>query len=58
LTVYRLLSFANNPSGFISCRHAFITMMKSANFFDCYDRAIFHNLTLDGALFAERQMGA
>jgi transposase len=25
---------------------------------DWYDRAIFHNLTLDGALFAERQMGA
>jgi hypothetical protein len=33
-------------------------MIKSANFLDCYDRAIFHNLTLDGALFAERQMGA
>lgn len=44
--------------GFISCRNAFITMIKSANFLDCYDRAIFHNLTLDGALFAERQMGA
>lgn len=49
--------FAYNPSGF-SCRNAFITMMKSANFLDCYDRAIFHNLTLNGALFAERQMGA
>lgn len=53
-----ILSFANNPSGFISRRNAFITMMKSANFLDCYDRAIFYNLTRDGALFAERQMGA
>ena len=30
-------------------------MMKSANFRDCYDRAIFHDLALNWALFAERQ---
>jgi hypothetical protein len=33
-------------------------MMKSANFCDCYDRAIFHDLALNRALFAERQMWA
>jgi hypothetical protein len=48
------VSFANNPSGFISCRNTFVAMMEAAEFRDCYDRAIFHNLTLDGALFAER----
>lgn len=35
-----------------------MTMMKSANFCDCYDRAIFHDLALNWALFAERQMWA
>ena len=33
-------------------------MTKSANFCDCYDRAIFHDLALNWALFADRQMGA
>jgi hypothetical protein len=31
-------------------------MMEAAEFRDCYDRSIFHDLTLDGTLFAERQM--
>jgi hypothetical protein len=52
------LCFANNPSDFISRGNTFITMMKSANFCDCYDRAIFHDLALNWALFTERQMGA
>ena len=53
-----MLSFANNASGFISCRNTFIAMMEAAEFCDRYDRAMFHNLTLDGALFAECQMWA
>ena len=41
-----------------SRRNTLITMMKSANFCDCYDRAIFHDLALNWVLFAERQMWA
>ena len=41
-----------------SRRNTLITMMKSANFCDRYDRAIFHDLALNWALFAERQMWA
>jgi hypothetical protein len=33
-------------------------MMKAANFCDCYERATFHDLALNWALFAERQMWA
>jgi hypothetical protein len=53
-----VVSFANNASGFISCRDTFITMMEAAEFCDRYDHAMFHNLMLDGALFAECQMWA
>ena len=40
------LSFANNPSDFISRRNTLIAMMEAAEFCDRYDRAIVHNLTL------------
>jgi len=33
-------------------------MMEAAEFCDGYDRAIFHNLTLNRALFGECQMCA
>jgi len=48
------LSFANNPSAMIrrSCRNALIAMVKSADFCDCNDLAIGHDLALDRALFA------
>jgi hypothetical protein len=59
LRKYRLLrdlSFANNPSGFISCRNTFIAMMEAVEFCDCYDRAILHDSTLNRALLFERKM--
>jgi hypothetical protein len=50
------LSFAINPSAFISRRNTFIAMMKATEFCDCYDRSMFHDLALNRTLFAERQM--
>ena len=47
------LLFAINPSAFISGRNTFIAMMKATEFYDCYDRSVFHNLTLYRALLAE-----
>jgi hypothetical protein len=39
----------------VSRCNTLVTMMKSANFRDCYDRAIFHDLALNWVLFAERE---
>jgi hypothetical protein len=52
------LSFANNPSGFISRSNTFIAMMEAAEFSDGDDRTLFHNLALDWTLFAESQVWA
>ena len=41
-----------------SRRNTLITVMKSSNFSYCNDRAIFHDLALKRALFAERQVWA
>jgi hypothetical protein len=36
--------------------NTFIAMMEAAEFCDCYDRAVSHNLTLNRALLFEREM--
>jgi hypothetical protein len=56
--VNRVLSFAINPSGFTSRCNTFKAVMKATEFCNCYDRAIFHDVAFDRALFAERQMWA
>ena len=50
------LSFANNPSVLSSRCDAFITMVKAPEFRDLDNRALLHDLTLDGALFCQRQV--
>ena len=53
---FREVWFANYPSGFISCRNMFIAMMETAEFCDCYDHAVSHNLSLNRSLLFERKM--
>src|SRR5689334_4777290 len=52
----RILSFANNSSGHSSRRDPFITMVEAAEFRDFEDYAVLHYLTLNRALFVQRQM--
>src|ERR1700682_2620517 len=50
------LWFANNPSALISRCDPFIPMVKTAEFRDFDDRAMFHDLTLDRAFLFQSQV--
>jgi len=57
--VWYNLSFANNRSGYkLLCGNAFITVVESAELWNCIDLSIAQCLSRKRTLFIEAQMGS